>query len=433
MSEFKADQDAGFSQASLQRPWATPETVVQTAIASLLAATVLFNPLLAIVNAHLLPVSGGMVAAIQAGLVGAAFALSVLRRESLPLRWILVAWALLFGNVLLALARGEFNPKFFADVLTIAAFICVGARLELRVGLTVLVALQMLIALCGAWELQFVDGYSTVFDPRSYYINSRGLSDQDFWAQNDLYVSSVRPDGRLLLSWTDYHRGSSLFLEPVSLGNWTILVTVLLIAFWGELKVWQRAALIVGNVVCLCVCDGRLALVTSLLLAVALPVLRHVPSTLAAFTPAAFWAAVLALDHYGYLEEQGDTFPGRLRYSLDVMGSTQTRDLFGLRPFDTAWWDAGFAYVMQTQSLFIALGLWLVLMLTDIGEDARGRTFKYGAAIFITLCLSVSYSLFSIKVVAVLWAFYGVLWQMRRRETNEADQFAGILRLSPLP
>ena len=237
---------------------------VGLAVAGLLAATVLFNPLLAIVNAQVVSLSGGVVAIAQAGLVAGALALGVLGKQKLPLPWLLLTAVLVAANLLLALLRDEFNPKYLADVITITAFICVGTRLDLRRALSAVVILQVLIAAVGVWELLNPESFASVFNPRSYYVNTRGLSDEAFWAGGDLYVSSVRADGRLLLSWTDFHRGSSLFLEPVSLGNWTILVTIVLLTFWRELASYQKALLIVGNVVGLCVCDGRLALVTNL-------------------------------------------------------------------------------------------------------------------------------------------------------------------------
>lgn len=421
-AEVMIDALEGTSESEVAPTW------LLIGINALLALTVIFNPLLAIINAQAVELTGAIVAAFQAALVGGALLIGVLWRKQLPLPWILLSGILIAANVLLGLLRDEFNPKYLADVLTITAFISLGSRMKISAVLTTVVFLQIVVAVVGIWELLNPDGFGWLFNPRSYYINTRGLTDDAFWAGGSLYVSSVRAEGRLLLSWTDFHRGSSIFLEPVSLGNWTILVTILLMTFWKRLSVLARTLLIVGNIIGLCVCDGRLALVTNCILVASLPVLRFLPSALAALAPVLFAVAALGLDHFGYLTEHGDTFAGRLRFSLDVMAATTLPGALGLEPLDPAWWDAGFTYIMQSQSLPVALLLWGALMLSSIGEDAEGRRYKFGTAIFITLCLSVSYSFLSIKVVGLLWAFYGALWAQAQAQAAQAhlQWFGGL-------
>lgn len=408
---------------------------IQAAMIVLLGLTVLFNAILAVVNAKGIAIGNGVVAGIQAGLVGGAFAFGVARRGDLPLRWLALAAVLFLGNLLLSMARGGLNPKFLGDVLTIPAFICLGTRLNLRAVVGLLVVLQVLMAGFGIWELLYPDAYAELFNPRLYYINSRGYSAQEFWSGTDLYVSSVRQDGRLLLSWTDYHRGSSLFLEPVTLGNWTIFVTVFIIAFWGEMRVWERAVLIVGNVACLCVCDGRLATVTDVVLPLTLPFLRLLPGWMSVFVPFAFGAMAATIDAFGFLKERGDTFAGRLRGSLDLFYQTKWDEALGLLPLDTLTWDAGFSYLIQSQSFILTLILWFTICLTSIGENWKGRTYIFGAAIFITLCLSISYSILSIKVVGFLWAGYGLLYTRARMTAAAAgtEAVGGVLALPPRP
>ncbi|CAN7419310.1 hypothetical protein LJR219_002684 [Phenylobacterium sp. LjRoot219] len=374
----------------------------------LLAATVLFNPALAVVNANVAGLSGGIVAAIQAGLVATAFAVGLANAERAPVRWLILAAALVASNIALGLARDAFNPKYLGDVLTIPAFLCLGARLRRQELVRLLVGLQVLIAVVGVWELLAPEAYAFVLDPRSYYINTRGFADENFWAGGSLFVSAVRGEGRFLLPWTGFHRGSSIFLEPVSLGNWTTMATVLLAAFWRDMRPVSRLVLIVCNLISLCVCDGRLALVTNLILIAALPLLRLAPSRLAALAPVAFGLSVLMLAQFGFLDSGSDDFAGRLRYSLGVLQQTTLAGVLGLEPVE--WVDAGYSYLIQTQSALVALGLWLVLMLSDFGEDAAGRRLKFGAAIAITLCLSVSFSIFSVKVSGLLWAAFGCLW-----------------------
>src|SRR4051794_24733102 len=106
-------------------------------------------------------------------------------------------------------------------------------------------------------------GYASLFRVQDYYINTRGYVAEDFWNQDsELFVSATRPDERLF-SFLDLHRLSSVFLEPVSLGNYAIIITAFLCARFGGLSVWARGFLVLGNIVIIIGCDGRLAAMTS--------------------------------------------------------------------------------------------------------------------------------------------------------------------------
>ena len=116
-------------------------------------------------------------------------------------------------------------------------------------------------------EVLFVDVYSWAFDIIKYYVNTRGYTDQDFWDQSSaLFISASRPDERFLFSFLNIHRASSIFLEPVSLGNYSIVATVFTLAFWRDMSRWVRIFFVATTLIILVGSDGRLAAVTCLVL-----------------------------------------------------------------------------------------------------------------------------------------------------------------------
>ena len=97
------------------------------------------------------------------------------------------------------------------------------------------------------FEYFFLDTYLKVFSITDYYVARGTLDAADpslQWA-NGLMMSGMRPpdQGRELLPFLGDHRVSSLFLEPIGLGNFGCLVV-----FWAiaRSKMERQAALLVN-------------------------------------------------------------------------------------------------------------------------------------------------------------------------------------------
>lgn len=404
-------------QGMVSQGMVTPSALEAMAVAVAVLAVV-FNPLLAIVNGHVHPLSSGLVALVQAGLTFGALGIGGIQRRT-PTRWIVMAWMLLVWFIGLSIMRDGLAIKDLGDVLLIPAFIALGQRIRLPVLVRVVVGLQVAITVVGVLELIFPSIFGAIFKVVDYYVSTRGYDKSAFWAGNDLFLSSERPGGRLLLPGFNLHRGSSLFLEPVSLGNWTIVIAIFLGGFWHSLS-WRSRALLAGcDIVLLVVCDGRLALGVCLFLAVYLPVAaRRLPARLAALYLPAVLLLLAGFVAAGLLTSIGDTLPGRLRGGYDALVGLDLPDLMGIG-HQMLYADAGWVYFIQTQSLLVAIAVWSVITLTDIGEDGDARMFKHGLALFLALCLPISYSVLSIKTMSLLWCGYGALYA--RRVKAKAD------------
>lgn len=386
--------------------------MLEIAAVALAVLAVTFNPLLAIINGHVHALSGGLVALIQAAMTIGALLLGGLIGGKLT-RWMVVAWGLAIMFLMLSLLRGDLAVKNLGDVLIIPAFIALGQRIRPTTLLRVVIGLQIAITVVGVFELLFPSAFATIFKVAEYYVSTRGFDEEAFWAGNDLFLSSERPGGRLLLNGFGLHRGSSLFLEPVSLGNWVIVVAVFLAGFWKRLPWKTRIFLLVSNFILLVVCDGRLALGVCVVLAVYLPIARYIPSPVSFLYLPGVMLLLTGLIGAGYLASEGDTLPGRLRGGFNALTGLDLADMMavGTQGLNA---DAGWVYFLQTQSLFTAIVMWGIITLTDIGKDPDARMFKHGLAMFLALCLPISYSVLSIKTMSLLWCGYGCLFMMKR-------------------
>lgn len=376
--------------------------------ALILIACVTFNAWLAVVNAHAAALNAAAVAACQAALFGAAIVVAAVSRPRGGAKWVALLWLAALGFLLLTMFRGRLELRYFSDIASIFAFILLGLSIGDRALARTLLLLQALLVGFALWELLDPAGYGALFRVQNYYVNTRGFSGDDFWAAQELFLSSERPTGRLLLPGSGFHRGSSLFLEPVSLGNWTIVVTLALGALRPVLG--QRAfwLLVAGNAVLLFACDGRLAILINLILIANWWLAPRVPAWLPVlYLPLAFLLLLASLK-LGLLETHGDTLAGRLRYGLEYLLALDVPTMLGLYAGSiVVGADSGWSYFIATQSLVALIAVWLALTIPPARTSPATRRTISGMALFVSLSLPVSYSIFSIKTAAMLWALYG--------------------------
>src|SRR5262249_31305267 len=155
------------------------------------------------------------------------------------------------------------------------------------------------------------DGYSRTFDVLSYYVNTRNFSLSDFWNQGStLFVSATRPDERYLFGFLNVHRASSVFLEPVSLGNYAIVATMFILAFWRDMSGAMKVFFTVTTLGILVGSDGRLAAITCAVLVFGYFIFPLLPRYSNMFyLPGAILISVAAVTWLG-LQNSADDLPG---------------------------------------------------------------------------------------------------------------------------
>src|SRR5690606_30295065 len=112
----------------------------------------------------------------------------------------------------------------------------------------------------GLAEVLVPNLYGDLFNVKAYYINSRGFTESQFWnPESTAFVSGTRPGERYFVAFTNWPRASSIFLEPVSLGNFIIVSLMVLLAGWRGLPLWIRAIWAATLVLLLMLADSRFA------------------------------------------------------------------------------------------------------------------------------------------------------------------------------
>jgi putative polymerase len=388
----------------------------------LVLLSVLFNAMLAVVNAHFVPLNMSIVAGTEFLIVLAAQVTAFQNYRAQMLPWygmmtFIVAFAILRGSYL-----GHFEPKYIRDVMLIPTFVLLGMTVpfhRVKTGVTILHAIVVAGVL---FEALFTSAYAGLFDVRQYYIATRAFEETAFWdTTSDLFVSATRPEARFF-NFIDLHRVSSVFLEPVSLGNYVIIITTFLCANFSKFSVKYRAFLLGGIVIALVSCDGRLASICSaIIVLVTLVAPRLRPKITLLYLPAIVIGAFVFVftTHPNALQ---DNFSGRVAYCVNLLANYDVSDWLGLSDhFIARASDSGIAYIVATQSV-VGVALFWVLLNFEADEHWPSQIkFTQGLCTYIALTMLVSYSLFSIKTAALLWFIHGSL---QRREVRAVDPVA---------
>jgi putative polymerase len=384
------------------------------AAGALLLLAVGYNFLLALFNASIHPVGASAAYAVELVLYAGCFLLGLrtLGRDGQALVFTGLGLVLVF-NLLRFLETWSFDPKLLRDAIIPFAFLALGTAYRGPLHKLVL-WLAAIVALVAAFEMALPTLYGDLVDPRSYFVNTRGNTEDDFWNEaSKLYVSATRPGERTWLGGFDLPRVSSIFVEPVTMGNFIIFFCAAAITFWRPLGVAGVAFSLLLVLFLLIASDGRLASATCLAMLLLAPFLRRLDQSLAAFlfvgVLLAGWFAVWALGVNVY----DDTLLGRVFVSVEAIANMTPREWFGLdlgAPYRYS--DSGIAYFIAGQSIVLVLAFLLGYSFLLRMPTSNGQLFKNLFVLAFALSLLVSNAYFSIKTAGLWWFACGYLWRL---------------------
>ncbi|MFC5069443.1 hypothetical protein [Flaviflagellibacter deserti] len=375
--------------------------------AILVVFAVSFNALLAIVNANFLTMSPATVIACEIVVVLIAHAIIIWRYNDR-----VTAWYYLLGLLMaVAVARwmfiGRVDAKALRDGMLISTFVALGIVSGRAAAGKCVFWLQIIVTLVAIIELFATDLFVTLFNVKQFYISTRGFSEANFWnTDSALFVSATRPGERNLFPFLNIHRASSIFLEPVSLGNYCIILVAYVSTEARSLSGRTLAFYILSTIFLLIACDGRLAVIVSIfiiLLSFVKPIVRY--SSLL-YIPVLIVVSFVLLG-FG-AEPSRDDLAGRAALAAKIFYRFDAAAFFGISNstyVQSA--DSGITYLIATQSIFGAM-LILIFVTFNLAEgEPKQALFKRAALIFLTTTMLISNSYLSIKTAALLWFLLG--------------------------
>lgn len=389
----------------------------------LIIAAITFNALLCFVNTHVAPISNAYVVGSEAIIITVTILACY---QFIDPKYALIITTIIVYTAVLAFLRALISPdegmnlKVARDFLIPVIFFLFGKGANnIKVADRIVYVATTIILIFAVFEFVSLDAFLKVFSVVDYYVARGTLDAADpslQWA-NGLMMSGMRPpdQGRELLSFLGGHRVSSLFLEPIGLGNFGCLI-----AFWAiarsrmehRLRLWSIAAGIVLIVLSDTRFNASFFVLGVFLLLVSPRLTTPVVVVLPFVAMAALYiAAASALPQDLLL--QGLSLKDRLLYSGGVLLKFDLSNWIGVKASQT--FNSGYAYVISNVGLLGFTAFWLWFM-TLSGRSRAFYAFRNTAAVYFAALFCISASQFTIKTAALLWFLMGALSVAQNRE-----------------
>jgi putative polymerase len=376
---------------------------------AVLLGSMAYQWLLCFIDTRGSPVTSTRIAVAELAVLMSCIPLLRTRRPSM-FAFAAAASALSLLGVLGLLRDGYVDIKAIRDLLIPATFLWAGISMAQREDDVdrIFLRLCLLVLAVGLIETFAFDSYNTLFNTFAYYVHSGGISESAAAiAGQSVTLNGLRPEGigrTFLPSILGSLRASSIYLEPVSLGNFAILTLA-----WGlakERAQFKRALPFVAISIALIVLsDSRFGLYAMLILLVLKLCLRGKAHYLLSVAP--FIAICLLSAIAAYYPTYGDNLHGRLSLSGERLLQFNQWTLLGLSQFTIRFGDMGYAYVITRFGILLCTALWIGFFCLPLRHPASERLRAYIAAYMaMILCISGT-SLFAMKTSAILWFLFG--------------------------
>jgi len=306
-------------------------------------------------------------------------------------------------------STGEIDIKIIRDILIPIAFFLLGTRVSSLESADKFVGFcAIVVSIFCVVEYFFFDTFIRYFDIINYYISRGTLDESEYWT-GKLYINSVRPEGRSLFPFLGDTRVSSIFLEPISPGNFAVILF-----FWAIVRSKFERILYFGiflmAIFITIMADNRSGVYFGVL-AVALSLVPISYQRLAAIV--APFAAIVVLLGFGFANPTGDidnSFSGRFLFSGLFLMSFDISNWLGFREAIDAY-DSGYGYLISRTGILGFVALWYLLMSLK-GENPQFQMYRALCGLYMAAAMCVGQP-FSIKTASLLWFLLGVLSTMR--------------------
>ena len=395
------------SFTSVNSASATDALVSTKSITLILVASVTYQTILAFIHTHFFHVSAFTVAASEFLIyLGCVLVLA----KYIRLEFVAIVTLVLAYLLVLSIFRNALEIKGFRDVMIPLLFYWLGRHVgDVKYADGLLKKLVVVVLIFGFFELFFLDLYTRLLDIFSYYVSTGTVTvATNFIKGSALNLNGMRPEGigrTILPSLLGSHRISSVFLEPVSLGNFAVIT-----AAWGLSKSREEYKLglffWLSAIILIALSDSRYGLIVVTLLTVMRFVVGRQLNIVAIVLP---FLSILALILIGLYAHTGlaDNIMGRLFWTGNTLLTFNIEKIFGIQGFNIPYGDMGYAYLLSRWGIVLCITLWGALWMIKM-SDERGNRFRAYAALYIALILTVSgTSFFALKTAGLLWFLMG--------------------------
>lgn len=390
----------------------------------LLLGALTFNMALCFANTNVMGVSDLHVMLCEAMILAVVFLAAYRAIEDVHL--ILLGFVAVFPLVLASIRFVTGNDttidiKIVRDLAIPIGFFLLGtASANLKTADRIVAASVAIVVVVALFEYFWIEMFTRFFNIAKYYIARGSLEAKQIYQNSDLFISGIRPagaqGGRNLLPFLGDHRVSSVFLEPVSTGNFGVIAFI-----WGLVRSRMEKRLylgvMAGAMLIIIFADSRFG---AYLCVMAL-VMAYLPiawTTIGAALMPLVALTVLVVVPFvvtGSYDPQNryidNGFVGRFVLAARILGEFDGWTWFGLNAAGGLAFDSGYAYILSKVGVIGFWVLWLIPFSLR-NADRHFCLYRNLLAIYYGTILCVSNSAFTIKTAALAWFLFGVMNQL---------------------
>ena len=372
-------------------------------------SSVIYNAVLALINAHVMALSFSHVALTEIGIL-AAVLVYILRRGIYVQDMAIFLYLIATFVMMLYVSVLNRAPvvDYFRNILIIFCFAAAGTWANAQTVKSAFKIACSLVLLVLMIEIFAIGLYETLFYPMSYFENTRGIEQVSFDGSK-LFQNSLRIEGRFSFGIIN-HRASSLFLEQVSLANFSGVLLVFIVSFWQSLKLGERVLFVSTILLILVTNDSRSMLIFAGICFVGYFVFPHLPRLVAMlYMPLIVLAGLIV-----YMlkpDASGDTLDGRVVLTMKHLFETDISAMLGLYAARAAEFaDSGYLYVIYGGTIFGLVVFWIFVCFFPASQTSSQRRCLHSLSVFIFMNMMIGgTAVFSIKVAGLLWLLVGHL------------------------
>jgi putative polymerase len=392
-----------------------PESYEKQLIKLIIVGCLVFNYILCISNTHFISVDDNHVIGAELILIASSWGVLMWGNKQLHIGWLCLAVGFVAIPVFVMILREQLMPKTVRDIIIVPTFVLLGMRYGRHNLSGFVVALCALVFFVALIEVSFVDQYQQYVDVISYYISKGATAEeQSKFHDTRLFVSAIRPNGRMFGSFLGDLRASSIFLEPVSLGMFATIVACYALAAGDDIALGRRMTCLAFAFVFVILCDGRLAFGLVILALATRFILFRLPKiVLFLYLPLAIGFALLLQIILPFTPD-GDNLLGRINTTAILLRSMPLDVYLGLSPSRLSTVDSGIAYMIESVGFIGVAIFWSALCALCLYNDRVQKTFAHVVCFYLSISWLVSYATFTIKTAALLWFLFGTFQTERK-------------------
>lgn len=382
-----------------------------------------FNALLCLVNTRFMGTADRHVIMAELAVVGCAFLAAMTRKATL---YVILGVFVSYMVFLFMLRGGQVNPKSVRDILIPLTFYFLAARIaDAKLADRLVLVSGLIVVGFGLFEYLFLPVFLEYFNVIGYYL-ARGTVtlDQVYGQTKGLFISGQRPEARTILPFLGQHRVSSVFLEPVSMGNFAVIIYAWALyrgrAFAARWIVFLLAFMVIA------LADARFGLYSCVLITLLYPVYSYLPRIVWSVLPF-FLLAVLAV--YGITSVSGggpNDLAGRFAVTAHILTQLNLGVVLGSETTDAFTSDSGISYSLTAFGIFGFVSLWVMFVHAPL-QEARAWRFHSMMIVYLLLLMLISDSFYSIKTAALMWFLVGTAGACREAGRQQPSHARGAI------